>query len=296
MTTIEGSTSTTTEQTGPDAALASPSPELPVTLSRRSRKGSRLRDAGPPLIVFLVIVGLWYIVTYFVLPQPLRFLLPAPQDIVIKGFLDPKALGDLFNALYLTGTVALTGLVIAMIIGIIWAVAMSQAKWVERSLFPYAVILQCVPILALVPLIGFWFGYEFQSRVLVCVLIALFPMVSNTLFGLQSVDRGHRELFKLQGAGRLTTLFKLEFPAALPAIFAGMRISAGLAVVGSIVGDYFFRRGTPGLGILISNYSSRLQGEQLFATIITASLFGVLIFFLFGLLGRRAVGKWYDFA
>ena len=82
-------------------------------------------------------------------------------------------------------------------------VAMSQARWVERSLFPYAVILQCIPILALVPLIGFWFGFDFPPRVIVCVMIALFPIVSNTLFGLQSVDRGQRELFQLQDASPL---------------------------------------------------------------------------------------------
>jgi NitT/TauT family transport system permease protein len=247
------------------------------------------------VLVFLAIVGVWYLISLFVLDPHLRFLLPLPQDILLKGLIDPLSFNALMVALYQTVIVSMLGLAIAIVIGIVWAVAMSQAKWIERSLFPYAVILQCIPILALVPLIGFWFGYEFQSRVLVCVMIALFPMVNNTLFGLQSVDKGHRELFKLQGAGRLTTLFKLSFPAALPAIFAGMRISAGLAVVGAIVGDQFFRRGTPGLGILISNYSSRLQGEQLFATIITAALFGVLIFWLFGLLGRRAVGKWYDF-
>ncbi len=126
-------------------------------------------------------------------------------------------------------------------------------------------------------------------------MIALFPMVSNTLFGLQSVDRSQRELFKLQHASRWTILTKLELPTALPAIFAGMRISAGLAVVGAIVGDFFFRRGTPGIGALLSNYTSRLQGAELLAAILVASLFGVVIFALFGLIGRLAVGRWYDF-
>ena len=276
---------------------AHPTPELPATLSTSTpKKKNRAGKWMPPLLVFLAIVGVWYLVSYFVLDPHLRFLLPPPQDILTKGFLDPLSFNALIVALYQTVIVSMLGLLIAIVIGIVWAVAMSQAKWVERSLFPYAVILQCIPILALVPLIGFWFGYEFQSRVLVCVMIALFPMVNNTLFGLQSVDKGHKELFKLQDASRFTTLMKLSFPQALPAIFAGMRISAGLAVVGAIVGDQFFRRGTPGLGILISNYSSRLQGEQLFASIITAALFGVLVFWLFGLLGRRAVGKWYDFA
>ncbi|GAA1000377.1 ABC transporter permease [Subtercola frigoramans] len=295
MTTISNETNTTVD--GVDNLEAHPTPELPVTLSTSTPRGAknRFKKWIPPLLVFLAIVGVWYLISLFVLDPHLRFLLPLPQDILLKGLLDPLSFGALMQGLYQTIIVSLLGLAIAIVIGVIWAVAMSQAKWIERSLFPYAVILQCIPILALVPLIGFWFGYEFPSRVLVCVMIALFPMVNNTLFGLQSVDKGHKELFKLQGASRATTLIKLSFPQALPAIFAGMRISAGLAVVGAIVGDQFFRRGTPGLGILISNYSSRLQGEQLFATIITAALFGVVVFWLFGLLGRRAVGKWYDF-
>ncbi|MCU1482406.1 MAG: transporter permease [Subtercola sp.] len=294
MTTISNET---TVGDGIDNVEGHPTPELPATLSTTPAKKKKrgLSRWLPPLLVFLGIVVVWYIISLFVLDPHLRFLLPLPQDILFKGFLDPLSFNALMVALYQTVIVAMLGLAIAIVIGVIWAIAMSQAKWVERSLFPYAVILQCIPILALVPLIGFWFGYEFPSRVLVCVMIALFPMVNNTLFGLQSVDKGHRELFKLQGANRWTTLGKLSLPAALPAIFAGMRISAGLAVVGAIVGDQFFRRGTPGLGILISNYSSRLQGEQLFATIITAALFGVVVFWLFGLLGRRAVGKWYDF-
>ena len=150
-------------------------------------------------------------------------------------------------------------------------------------------------LVAVVPLIGFWFGYDFIARTIVCVLIALFPIVSNTLFGLQSVDRGARELFQLQKATRWIVLRKLELPTALPAMFAGMRISAGLSIVGAIVGDFFFQRGTPGIGALIAKYQSRLQSPELFASILVASLFGVVIFLFFGWLARRAVGKWYDF-
>jgi NitT/TauT family transport system permease protein len=134
------------------------------------------------------------------------------------------------------------------------------------------------------------------SRVIVTVMIALFPLVSNTLFGLQSTDRAQRELFRLQGTGRLTTLLKLQLPAAMPAIFVGLRTAAGLAVIGAIVGDQFFQRGTPGLGVLIQVSNARLNGAGTFAAIITASLLGVAVFLLFGLLGRLAIGKWFDFS
>jgi NitT/TauT family transport system permease protein len=269
-----------------------PEDELPV-VPRRRRTG-RIAIWGPPLAVLAVFIGVWYLVALVILDPDRRFLLPAPH-VVFGVFGDEKTRADVAEALWNSATVALVGLAIAIAIGVLWAIAMSQARWVERSLFPYAVILQSIPILAVVPLIGFWFGYDFAARVIVCVLIALFPMVSNTLFGLQSVDRSQRELFKLQGASRWTILAKLEFPTATPAIFAGMRISAGLSVVGAIVGDFFFQRGTPGIGSLIAKYQSRLQSPELFASVIVAALFGVVIFTFFGWLARRAVGKWYDF-
>jgi NitT/TauT family transport system permease protein len=230
-----------------------------------------------------------------VLAPSRRFLLPPPQDVLTKGLLGPSG-PDMWHALERTATVALTGLLIAVVLGIAWAVLMAQASWAETALFPYAVVMQCIPILALVPLIGFWFGFGFTARVFVCVLIALFPVTSNTLFGLKSVDQGLRDLFALRGTSRWTVLRKLEFPAALPAIFAGLRISAGLAVVGAIVGDFFFKQGDPGIGILIDNYRSRLQAPELFAAILLASALGVIVFGVFGWLSRRAVGAWYDAA
>ena len=189
---------------------------------------------------------------------------------------------------------SITGLAIAAGIGIVWAVGMASARWIERSFYPYAVLLQTIPILAIVPLIGVWFGYEFKARVVVTVMISLFPMVANTLFGLQSVDRSQLELFRLQKAGRLTVLAKLTFPAALPAIFVGLRTSAGLSVVGAIVGDFFFQRGTPGLGSVIATYTRMLETEALFATIFVAAALGIVVFAFFGLLSKLVVGRWYE--
>ena len=264
----------------------------PPLVRRRSRR-SLLSLVGP-LAVFAVLIGIWYFISTVVLDPDLQFLLPPPHQIITQGFGDPDIRSELLEALGRTTQVALTGLAAAIVIGAIWGILMAMAKWAESALFPYAVLLQCIPILALVPLIGFWFGFGFFARVLVCILIALFPMISNTLFGLQSVERGQLELFRLQKASRWTVLRKLQFPAALPAIFAGMRISAGLAVVGAIVGDFFFRQGNPGIGILLSNYASRLQGPPLFAAILVAAFLGFAIFWIFGRLRTLAVGRWYD--
>lgn len=264
----------------------------PKPSRKRTAAKSALLGWGPPLTVAAVLVAVAYVGNAMLGKR--AFLLPAPHDVIAKLW-DPTSAPDIWLAMWRTTVVSLTGLTLAITIGVLWAIAMHQTRWMERALFPYAVMLQAIPILAITPLIGFWFGYDFTARVVVCVIIALFPMVSNTLFGLQSVDRGMRELFQLQGAPRSTVLSKLEMPAALPAIFAGMRISAGLSVVGAIVGEFFFQRGTPGIGSLINKYSARLLSEELFASVLVASLLGVVIFLIFGWIGKRAVGKWYDF-
>jgi NitT/TauT family transport system permease protein len=248
----------------------------------------------PPLVVAGLVVGAWYFATYVVLDAQRRFLLPPPHAVVTDSFFDQGVLREILEATYQTARVAFVGLLIASVLGIGVAVAMSQARWVERSLFPWAVVLQTVPILAIVPLIGFWWGFDFRSRVLVCVLISLFPMITNTLFGLRSAPPGLHDLFSLRRASRWTRLRKLEFPAALPAIFVGLQISAGLSVIGAIVGDFFFRQGNPGIGRLIDNYRAELASEQLFAAIAASSLLGIAAFTFVGWIAQRVIGRWHE--
>jgi NitT/TauT family transport system permease protein len=281
--------------TGPNQATA----KGPVTATSRvapTGPGRWLAFWGPPAAVLVAVLGVWYAVSYLLLDPQRRFLVPPPHDVVQVSFFDPFNLRELLTALWLSTRVAFTGLAIAIAVGMALAIAMSRARWVERSLYPYAVLTQTIPILACVPLFGFWFGFGSFSRVLVVVLFAIFPVVANTLFGLQSVQQEHHDLFTLHGAGRLTRLRKLQFPAALPSIFTGLRISAGLAVIGAIVGDTFFKQGEPGIGILIDRYQSRLQSEQMVAAIILSSLLGIVVFWLFGFLARQAVGSWHESA
>jgi NitT/TauT family transport system permease protein len=266
-------------------------------MSAASRRGQGRGWAwrwGAPAVVAGLVVGLWYTVSYGLLTPDTRFLVPPPDAVVRVGFLDPVNRAELLDGLLLSARVAMLGLASAAVVGICLAILMSQARWLEGSVFPYLVLLQATPILALVPLYGFWFGYGFNTRVLVCFLIALFPIVANTLFGLRSVDQDHHDLFTLHGAGRITRLWKLQLPAALPSIFTGLRISAGLAVIGAIVGDFFFRQGEVGMGVLIDYYRSRLQSEQMFAAVILSSLFGLAVFLLFGMLARQVVGGWHE--
>lgn len=260
---------------------------------RKSGMSGAVTKVAPPLVLFVAFIGLWYLVSYVFLEETQRFLLPPPHDVFVVSFLDTAVLTEMLQALWSTTQVALVGLAIAIVIGVAFAILMSLGKWVERSMYPYAVILQTIPILAVVPLIGFWFDFNFRSRVIVCVLIALFPIITNTLFGLQSVDGQLHDLFTLHRASRTTRLLKLQVPHALPAIFAGFRISAGLSVIGAIVGDFFFRQGEPGIGRLLDVYRAALQSEQLFAALFFSSLLGLVVFWFFGLVGHLLTRHWY---
>ncbi|MFI5954473.1 ABC transporter permease [Cryptosporangium sp. NPDC051539] len=264
--------------------------EAPATPAPRKKKPRRVL---PVLCALAAGIGLWYAITYLVLSDARRFLLPPPHEVVTVAFGDPAHLEPKLVALALTTKVALTGLAIAVAIGIVTAILMSQAAFLERAIYPYAVIIQTVPILAIVPLIGLWFQFGFTSRVIVCVIISLFPMISNTLFGIHSADRDAHDLFTLNKASRWQRLVLLQLPAAVPSIFTGLRTSAGLSVIGAVVGDMFFRQGEPGIGGLLDTYRSRLQSEDLIGAIFLASFLGVAIFAVFTALDRAVVGRWY---
>jgi NitT/TauT family transport system permease protein len=263
---------------------------------RRRRRGGLLARSVPPLITFGVFLAGWYFVSLVLLDADRRFLLPPPDAVLRVSFLDPFNRVEILQALGLSTVISVVGFTVAVLLGMALGIAMSQGRWVERSLYPYAVILQCIPTLALVPVIGLWFDFGFTSRVIVTVLIAIFPVISSTLFGLQSADRGQHELFTLHRANRLVRLWKLQLPAALPAILTGFQVAATLAVVGAVVGDFFFKQGDAGIGVLIDLYRARLQTEQLFGAALAASGLGVAAFSLFGALNRVVTGGWYGSA
>jgi NitT/TauT family transport system permease protein len=255
---------------------------------------SLLRRSAVPVLALAAGVGVLYLVSDVLLSPERRFLLPAPHEVITQSLLVPSHLEPMLTALGVTAEVAAIGFVLATLIGVGIGALMSQARWLERSIFPYAVALQVVPILAIVPLLGLWFGFSSTSRVAVCVMIALFPIITNTHFGFQSVDRGLHELFTLGKASRLRRLSKLELPAALPSILTGLRIASGQVVIGAIIGDMFFAQGRPGIGTLIDDYRAQLRSTDLIAAIVLAAAFGVVVFGLTSFVSRAAVGRWHS--
>jgi NitT/TauT family transport system permease protein len=253
----------------------------------------RLVAAGPPLAAFGIFIGILYLVSYVFLTPDRRFLMPPPHTVIEHGFFNGRNLHEQLGALWQTAKVSMVGLAIAFVGGCLLAISMSQAKWIERSLYPYVVVVQVTPILAIVPLIALWFGYDFTARVVVCVMISIFPIVTNTLHGLVSVEPQLHDVFTLHKAGRLKRLLKLQLPYAIPDIFVGLRVSAGLSVIGAIVGEFFFRQGTPGLGRLLDVYRAYLQTDLLMSTLIFCCLLGIVAFWGIGLVGRRLTKSWY---
>ena len=255
--------------------------------------GDLVRQIVPPVIVFIAAIGAW-VALHYGLGEDKAITVPLPWDVIKVGVLDTTNLQMSLDGLWLSAKAAIVGLVLTVIVGMAFAIAMSQAKWVEQALLPYAVAMQTTPILALVPLIGVVIGFDFPSRVLVVILISVFPFINNALFGLLAADKGQHDLLSLHDASRWTRLVKLQLPAALPAIFTGLRVAAVMAVVGAVVGDFFFTQGDPGLGQMINLDASQLQYERMYTEVILAMLLGIGAYLLVAFTEKRVIGKWHS--
>ena len=255
-----------------------------------------VREYVPPVGVFVLFLAVWCFV-HTTMASYRKALLPYPWDVTTHGFTEkgePKNPAQILSALASTMRTSIGGLFAAIVIGTALAVVMSRATWIEKALYPYAVALQTIPIIALVPLFYVFTGSGYMSRTLVCVLIAVFPIIVNTLFGLKSPDPGMHDLFTLHGSTQRTRLTKLEFPAALPAMFEGYRISAGLSVIGAIVSEIYFKDGPRGLGGVINLYNNRGWYPQMYAAIFVTAIYGLIVFAFFGILRNIVVGKWHN--
>jgi NitT/TauT family transport system permease protein len=258
-----------------------------------------VRFVVPPLCVAAGVIGVWYFVTYRLLRRDQRPFLPPPQEVLSKGFFDWDRLEPILEGFARTAQVALSGLAIAFVIGTLVAVVMSQTYWLERTIYPYAVILQTVPLVAIAPLVGLKMGFSNNSRIVICVIISLFPIIANTLFGLKSATPAQHDLFSLAHASRRTRLWKLQFPAALPAIFTGLRIAAGLSVIGAIVGEFFFRAGDPakaGLGRQLSVYQSQQRTYLVITALFFSCLLGITLFAIVSAVGNHLTKQWSEAA
>jgi NitT/TauT family transport system permease protein len=252
-----------------------------------------LTSVGPPILVFIVFVGAWQLVCRLMdIP---RYLMPAPTDIVEAWFENRT---NLLGALFSTFLTALIGFGLAIVVGMSVALLMAQSRIIERSLFPYAVLLQTIPIVAIAPLIVIWFGAGMPAVVVIAFLISLFPIITNTAAGLTSTDHNLVAMFELYNASWWQRMVKLKLPFALPYIMTGLRISSGLAVIGAIVGEFIAGIGGVGggIGYVITYAAARIQMPYLFAAAFTSSLLGIAIFVLVSMVSARFLRHWHESA
>jgi len=249
-----------------------------------------IKNIAPPILVLILFLTLWSIGAKI---YDMAFLLPGPL-LVAKAFVTD--IDMVIEGATITLREAFTGYILAIIIGISVATTMSLSKVLERSLYPYAILLQTVPVVAVAPLIVLWFGFEERSVILISLIISLFPIINNTLLGLKSTSKNLVELFDMHKSSKLTQFYKLRFPAAIPNIIAGMRISAGLSVIGAIVGEFIIGSGSMGggLGVQIIYAQADLETPLVMALILTATLLGFAFFMTVSGLGYYLLHKWHE--
>jgi len=250
-----------------------------------------LYRVGPPLAAFVLFVGIWEAAVRIAeLPT---YLLPKPSDIV-KSALDnwSRLLGSVSTTLVET----ILGFLFSVVGGVLGAILLASSKIIERSIYPYAIVLQTIPIVAVAPIIVIWFGAGVRSIVIVAFLIGFCPMLSNTLIGLNSTDKNLKNLFILYNATKWQTMWRLRIPAALPYIVGGLKISCSLCVIGAIVGEYVagVGGGQGGLGYAITYAAMRIQTPYLFACGLAASVLGIAFYQIVNFLSRKWLGSWHE--
>jgi NitT/TauT family transport system permease protein len=244
-----------------------------------------------PIGVGVALLLAWQIAcTVFEVPV---YLIPKPLDILQTLWTDGPGL---LRALGVTLKITFLAFFAAVILGVLAAFLFVQNKVIEASLFPYAILLQVTPIVAIAPLIIIWVRDPTAALVLCATLVALFPIISNTVLGLRSVNPGLLNLFRLNGATRFQTLLRLRIPSALPYFFGGLRISSGLALIGAVIAEFVAGAGgtRAGLAYEILQAGFQINIPRLFAALILISLTGVLLFSLMAWLARLTLSHWHE--
>ncbi len=250
-----------------------------------------MRKVLPPLILGVLMLAAWEgaVRAFGIAP----YLLPGPLAIARTLVENWRTLA---GSWWITMSIALAALAAAVVLGVALAVLFSASKWVERSFFPYAVILQVTPIVAIAPLIIVWVN-DVRLSLLICAwIVAFFPILSNTTLGLNSADPNLVDLFKLYGAGRWQRLVHLRLPAAMPYFLAGLKISGGLSLIGAVVAEFVAGTGgaQSGLAWRILEAGYQLQVPRMFAALTLISLSGILLFLALSLLSHLCLRRWHE--
>jgi NitT/TauT family transport system permease protein len=246
-----------------------------------------------PLVIGVAVLALWeFAVRWNDIPH---YVLPGP---ILVGQTLVADWGTLSGSLWVTLKITFMALTAAVVLGVTLAVLFSQSKWLEMALLPYAVILQVTPIVAIAPLIIIW-ANDIDLSLLICAwIVAFFPILSNTILGLNSADHNLVNLFELYGASRWQTMRYLKLPAALPYFLAGLKVSGGLALIGAVVAEFVAGTGgsASGLAYRILEAGYQLKIPRVFAALVMISLSGIAIFLATSLISYLLLHRWHESA
>jgi NitT/TauT family transport system permease protein len=272
---------------GLTAASLAPASE-PARTSKRDFKTYLPWITTPAL--FVLLVAAWWI--YIDVSKVSAFILPAPASVGeawVGLLLSKRAWIDTAMTVYAT----LLGFVWAMIAGVGIGVLIARVRWLEQTLNPFIVASQVLPKVALVPLFVVWFGFGVTSKVLIAATLAFFPILTNTVLGVKSIDRGYGDVMVSLNATRWQVFRRLELPSSLPYIITGMEVGIVLALIGAIVGEYV--GGDLGLGHLLVARMNAFETDGLFAVMIHMTILGFLFYFAISVL-RRTLIPWHESA
>lgn len=237
-----------------------------------------------PLIpLFLFIIVGEYITQAEIVPA---YILPAPSDIFLTLKNDYL---EYLIAIQDTLLAAILGLALAFILGILISLMLASTPWLELALYPYATFFQTVPIVSIAPLLVIWFGFGLKTVIVSSFIVSIFPIIANSLAGLNSVEKPLLNLFKLYRSSKIDLLFKLKLPHAIPQIIVGVKISTGLAMIGAIIGEFI---AGGGLGGIIDASRTQQRLDKVFAAIILASFASLLLLFALKLFSLLSLKKW----
>lgn len=256
-------------------------------------QNERFVQVAAPLLVGVLVLLMWQLtVVAFDVP---KYIVPSPVDIgqsLVSDF------NSLFNALMMTLKVTFLAFAISVVLGVAASLLFVQSKWIEISLFPYAVLMQVTPIVAIAPLIIIWVNDTTWALTICAVIVAIFPIISNTTLGLRSVDPNLLSMFRMYRTSRWQELVRLRVPSALPYFFGGLRISSGLALIGAVVAEFVAGTGgaKAGLAYMILQSGYNLQIPKMFAALILITVTGILLFALMVWMSDRALRNWHESA
>ena len=260
-------------------------------MSRFARAAADRWRYAAPAIVAIAMLALWQALTvYYDVPV---YLVPSPLVVATTLVTDWSLL---VASLGVTVSIALYALAIAVALGVAISLVFVQSRWIETAFTPYVVLLQVTPIVAIAPLIIIWVQDTRTALVLCAVVVAIFPIVSDTTLGLRSVDPRLIDLFRMNRATRFQLLWRLRIPSALPYFFGGLRIASGLALIGAVVAEFVAGTGGQGAGLAYQILMAGIQLNipRLFAALVLITLAGVAFYSVALLLSRLALGHWHE--